>query len=227
MNAPDPVKERLQAQIAAQIPERLAAQIAANPSLTRAAGRKRALLLYALSAATMVSVFLAAGGWGHGDPRPAEITGRLVLGSAVIAVAALFIGLGRGRRMTGRPSVLLLGFLVALPVAAFAWQTHWFGTYTEPVQRFGWRCIGLTFALGGVLLGALVALRRGTVVVSETLHGAAAGAAAGACATVFVDAWCPLVNTVHVAQGHIAPMLVLTLAGAVLGRLLLGLRKRA
>ena len=214
-NARDPVKERL------------LSAIAARPSRTRQQGAKRALALYGLAIAAMLGLFEAAGGVAHGIARPSAITMPLVLGSSLIAFAAVRLALGRGRAMTGRSFAVLLAVVVLVPVVAFAWQTHWFGTYTEPFQRFGWRCIGLTVAMGSALLGAVIALRRGTVATSETLHGAAAGAAAGACATVLVDAWCPLANTAHVAQGHMAPIVVLTIMGAVLGRTLLRIRARS
>ncbi len=212
---PDPVKERL------------LSAIAARPSRTRQQGTKRAFLYYGLASAAMLLLFQVSGGLAHGSSRPPDVTMPLVLGSSLIAFAAVRLALGRGRAMTGRSWAVLVAVVSVVPVIAFTWQTHWFGTYTEPFQRFGWRCIALTIATGGALLGAVIALRRGTLANNETLHGAAAGAAAGACATVLVDAWCPLANTAHVAQGHIAPLVVLTVIGAILGRTLLGIRARA
>lgn len=214
LGRPDPIKQRLMS------------AVAARPSRTRRQGLLRAVLFYGLATGAMLALFQAAGGVAHGGTRPSEITMTLVLGSSLIAFAALRFGLGRGRSMTGRSYLVLAAVVVLVPVAAFGWQTHWFGTYVEPAHRFGWRCMALTVAMGSALLGAGIALRSRSVAANATLHGAAAGAAAGACATVLVDAWCPLTNAAHVAQGHITPLVLLTFAGAVLGRTLLGIRAR-
>lgn len=215
MNPPDPIKARLMSAVAAQ------------PSRTRGQGRRRAIAFYGGAALLMLAVFQLAGGLAHGAGRPVDITARLVLGSAMIALVSTVVALGRGRSMTGRSWTVLALVTVLVPIVGFAWQTHWFGAYTEPFQRFGWRCIALTLVMGSSLLGAVVALRRHSVATNATLQGAAAGATAGACATVVVDAWCPLANTAHVAQGHILPLVALTLVGALLGRFVLGIRARA
>jgi hypothetical protein len=45
------------------------------------------------------------------------------------------------------------------------------------------------------------------------LHGAALGAAAGACAWALVELWCPVVHPGHLAVGHLLPLALLAGAG--------------
>jgi Negative regulator of sigma F len=51
--------------------------------------------------------------------------------------------------------------------------------------------------------------------------GAVIGFAAGACAWVAVDLWCPIAYVRHLLLGHLLPVFLLALTGALLGRLLL------
>ena len=46
------------------------------------------------------------------------------------------------------------------------------------------------------------------------------GFAAGACAWVAVDLWCPVAYVPHVLLGHVLPLFVLAGAGALLGQAL-------
>ncbi len=205
---------------------RVLAGVASHPARTRAQGRRRALALYAAAAATMVGIFEYAGGFGHAASRPAWISTWLVLGLSVIASVGAWGGLGSGGSMTGRRSAALGLVVLLLPAAVFVWLTTWYGSYPEPAQKFGWRCLGLTLSMGGAVLASVVAVRKRTVVVRPVLQGAAMGVAAGGCAAVLVDAWCPLVNSGHVIRGHIVPMLALALAGAACGKLLLAISPR-
>ena len=63
-------------------------------------------------------------------------------------------------------------------------------------------------------------LRR-SAPVHPALNGTGIDFAAGACAWVAVDLWCPATYVLHLLLGHLLPMFLLALAGAMLGRLLL------
>jgi hypothetical protein len=52
------------------------------------------------------------------------------------------------------------------------------------------------------------------------------GVAAGACAWIAVDVWCPVADIPHLLLGHVLPLFILAVAGALLGRTLLSLRSR-
>ena len=62
--------------------------------------------------------------------------------------------------------------------------------------------------------------------VQPVLNGAAMGFAAGACAWVAVDLWCPVADVQHLLLGHVLPLGILGGAGALLGYALLSLRAR-
>jgi hypothetical protein len=203
--------------------QQILASVAAQPSRTRPQGRKRAALAYAAAAVAMIAMFEGAGGLAHGDSRPHDLTTWLLVGAVGIAVLGVWTALGRGGAMTGRAGSLLAGVTVAVPIASFVWLVSWHGSYADPDPKLGWRCLALTLAMGGALLGAIAYVRRGTMPVLPALHGAAAGAAAGACAGVLVDAWCPLTDASHVLVGHVGPMIALSLVGAIAGKKILDL----
>ena len=52
--------------------------------------------------------------------------------------------------------------------------------------------------------------------------GAASGVAAGAGAWAMIDLWCPVAYPPHLLLGHVLPIVLLTVVGAVLGGRLLG-----
>jgi hypothetical protein len=85
----------------------------------------------------------------------------------------------------------------------------------------GWRCHSFTLVLGAALLAAMMTANRRSDPVHASWLGAAFGAVAGAWASVFVAAWCPLFDLSHTLLGHAAPILVLTGGGTFLARRLL------
>ncbi len=118
-------------------------------------------------------------------------------------------------------------FALALgtPIALFAWTQVFAGTYVEPFSRVGWRCMGITLAAAALPLSTFLLMRRGVEPRRPMALGAAIGAICGAWASVAVAAWCPLTNALHVLAGHVAPVVVLGLLGAGLGRSILGIRQ--
>jgi hypothetical protein len=72
---------------------------------------------------------------------------------------------------------------------------------------------------------AFLAVRRNAP-VHPTLNGAAIGVAAGACAWVALDLWCPVASVPHLLVGHLLPLCILAGTGALLGQALLSLRSR-
>ena len=200
--------------------------VAEQPARTRREGRGRAALFYALSAVAMVVMFFAVGGFAHAAGRPASISTWILAGEALIAVLATWAVLGHGGSMTGRPSGVLVVAAVAVPVVVFSWLTSWHESYVEPFAREGWMCMVLTLATAVALLAAIVTVRRRSVATHPAWLGAAIGAVSGAWADLVVDAWCPLTNAPHVLRGHVAPIVLLVIAGAFLGQRLLSIRAR-
>ena len=92
-------------------------------------------------------------------------------------------------------------------------------------ERPGERCLSLSLLVAVGPLLSFLAIRRHAP-VRPALNGAVMGFAAGACAWVAVDLWCPVAYVPHVLLGHVLPLFVLAGAGALLGQPLLSLRPR-
>lgn len=172
----------------------------------------------------------------HPEARPVAV----VLGTAAATALLAFVltRAARGALPTDRPSMLappdrragqvLLAAaaalaLVALAAARLAPELAAEESATLP---FGAHlaCGGL-FLLQGVLpLLALLWPVRGTDPRRPALTGAALGAAAGAWAAMLAWLRCPHVAVEHGIVAHAAPVLVLALAGALLGARMLRMR---
>jgi hypothetical protein len=117
--------------------------------------------------------------------------------------------------------VRLVAVAIGVPVVVGAWLLGWHAAYADPFTRFGLRCFALTVALAPWPFVALAAAAPRMLPDRPWTLGGALGAAAGAWAAVVVELWCPLADPRHVAIGHVAPLLALVLAGALLGPRLL------
>lgn len=200
---------------------------AATQARTRQEGRRRALFVYTVAALAGLPLFFAWGGFSHSAGRPAEQTWGIALGALLLAVACASVAWWRGKSMVGRSRTALVLIALVAPIATYVWMVSWQGRYVEPFSRVGYRCLALTLVSGLPLLAAALWLRKRTVVAHPVASGAALGAAAGAFGSISVDLWCPLTNSPHVLVGHALPIALLSLTGAVAGRVLLGIRPRA
>ena len=129
--------------------------------------------------------------------------------------------------MLGRPTSWLLYGGVLIPVSLLVWKVSCSLVFGDPIvawpERPGERCLSLSLLVAlGPLLSFLAIRRRAPV--RPALNSAVVGFAAGACAWVAVDLWCPVAYVPHVLLGHVLPLFVLAGAGALLGQTLLSLR---
>jgi hypothetical protein len=211
------------------------AAVAAEASPTRAAVKRRNSWVVMLGAAAGVGAFLLfAALMSHGEllrlggdtaHQHLERSPWLVLatagGALSVAVAAVWLALGRGRSMLGRRGSWLVIGLVLIPVALLAWKIGCslaFGdTMVRWPERPGLRCLALSTLVGLGPLTAFLAMRRHAF-VHAALNGAVMGVAAGACAWVAVDLWCPVAYVPHLLLGHVLPLVVLGGIGALVGR---------
>lgn len=222
------------------------AAAAADPSPTRAAVKRRNLLMGMLAVVSGVGAFLIfalltsdaqlvrLGGEEVASHRHLERSVWLVAttagGALAVAVTALWFALYRGRSMLGRPSGWLVCGIALIPLVLLAWKVGMSLAFGDPMadwpMRPGLKCLSLSlFVAVGPLL-TLLALRR-IAPVHPALNGAAIGVAAGACAWFGVDLWCPVAFVPHLLLGHVLPLWILGGAGALLGRSLLSLRSRS
>ena len=127
------------------------------------------------------------------------------------------------RRSRGRAS---LGLATLAPVVAFVlWRYglgHLYALASPWPTRPGYRCFVMSVATGGILLFALLLAWRGVDPMSPQATGAAFGAGAGLGSALLIDLWCPVSYLPHLLVGHVIPIAVLALAGALLGRRILG-----
>ena len=190
------------------------------------------LALVALAAFAMSLVVLwvppllgEVGGPAHAAGRPASSGAWVLAGGAILALSATWLVLPSRRSMLAPPRGLLVGIAVGVPLLVGAWLVLWHPTYADPFVRTGWRCFALTLLTAPWPFVALVHASRRLEPRHPGSAGAALGSVAGAWAAVMVELWCPLANEGHVLRGHVLPLLVLALAGAVVGARTFRLRR--
>jgi hypothetical protein len=149
------------------------------------------------------------------------------VGTSLLAALALHVAWGRARSMLGHPREVLMALTVGTPVTLFVWKVGWslaldpnaWEWWTD--DRPGFKCLGLSTLLSSALLGSLVVARRGTDPVQPHVTGAAFGVASAAVAAAFTDLWCPVGAPMHVIIGHIVPMILFGVVGALVGNRIL------
>jgi len=230
--------------VSAALRARVLAAAAAEPSPTRAALRRRNTLLgmvAVLSAIGAFVIFAALMSESHllrlgGEvmaqqhvERPVWLVIATVGGAIGLAVTALRLALGRGGSMLGRSPRWLLYGGVLIPVSLLVWKVSCSLLFGDAMvawpERPGERCLSLSLLVAVGPLVSFLAIRRHAP-VQPALNGAVIGFAAGACAWVAADLWCPVAYVPHLLFGHVLPLFVLAGAGALLGRTLFSLRRR-
>lgn len=183
-----------------------------------------AALLLSVSVAVAIVVFDRIGGLAHSIGRPLRITFVLSAGWLVVSLALSWLVVGRGGSSLARQPLLLGAAAIVSPLIAFMWLHLFYGTYDEPFQRDGWRCLAYSLGVAALPLAAFLVLRRAVEPRCPSALGAAAGAACACWAGAVIDLWCPLTNTMHVLLGHVTPVVIAICLGALVGRWTLGVR---
>ena len=222
---------------------RVLAAAAAEVSPTRAAVKRGNMFISMVAAASGIGAFvifavlmsegelLRLGGEVALQQRSERSVWLVVTtagGALGVAATALWLALWRGRSMLGRSRRWLLYGGVLIPISLFAWKVSWSVAFGDAMvawpERPGLRCLALSLLVAVGPLSSFLAMRR-SAPVQPALNGAAMGLAAGACAWVAVDLWCPVAHVPHVVPGHVLPLFVLAGAGALLGQALLSRRR--
>jgi hypothetical protein len=206
------------------------ASVQATPAPPRPPWWKVAFWIVPMSAAIMFSLFTAVGGMQHGEGRPTWMLVGTFIGWLTVAVLATWGAFGRGRSAVGRARTVLGVIALATPAVLFASTLVWNAIYPEAAGwwegRLGLKCLGLSLAMAVWPLVGMMLVRRASNPVHPGITGAALGAASGAWAGVVVDLWCPVSHPAHIAIGHILPIVILALAGLVIGRRVMAIRGR-
>jgi len=214
----------------ADLRARVLAAASADPMPTRSAGLARRAAVVAVGMVLSVLVLAYIGG-PQPDGRPvAYFLTIAALWTGVVLVAS-WAGIGRGRSMLGRaPSVRVI--VAALTPAALVVVTLlaglcWPATITEPSTIHDHLlCIelGSLMAIGPLVAFAFV--RRDSDPVAPRLTGAALGAVAGAWGGLFIELRCGHCSVEHVVLGHVVPVVVFALAGALIAGSVISVRHR-
>jgi hypothetical protein len=183
-----------------------------------------AQMLVAASVAVAVTIFEGVGGFVHGAGRPLGITLVLASGWTMVSAILTWIVVGRAGSTMSRWPPLVGAAALGTPILLFLWMHLFYGTYPEPFQAVGYRCLRYTLFISALPLGSFLLLRRAVEPRYPSVLGAGAGAACAAWAGALVDLWCPLTNSMHVLIGHVTPLVAATTVGAVCGHFTLGVR---
>jgi hypothetical protein len=209
---------------------RLMAAIQRAPSQTRRAARVWQWLVLPAGAIIAAALYFGYSGPEQGQGGRDSWYFVASIGSwTAIALLSLWGALGRGRASSWRSRVALLAYAVGTPILLFAVMTALASMDPDMRQihpeKWGRMCLPLTLAAAAFPLVALIYARRESDPVHPAFTGAALGSACGAAAGIMVEMWCPVSTTKHIALGHILPIVVLALLGALLGSQMLGLRR--
>lgn len=209
--------------------DRILAAATQRQAPTRAEATRARLWLFAAGIAGAVAIFLISGGVRITD-RPPSLVALTSLGTATFSGLAMYVLFTRrGRSALRRPPAWLalaaLGAIVAFLVFKYEVSAAYGKTGIWP-DRVGFRCLRLSILMGALPLFAALVSWRHTDPLTPVATGAAFGAGAGLGTTVLVDLWCPVSYVPHLLLGHVLPIVILAVAGGVLGGRLLRLQRR-
>jgi hypothetical protein len=212
------------------IKARILAQARATPSATRRASHVSAWLVLPSSVIVAAALFFAFDGVHHGEGRPSWFYAASSLGWTAVAALSVWGAFLRGSSALGRPRLWLTAIAIGTPAFLFAMMFGFAVVHPEVTllhpERLGLKCLGLTVASAMFPLVGLSLVRRGSDPVHPVATGAALGSACGASAGVMVEMWCPVAAPRHVAIGHILPIVVMAILGALLGSRVIAMRGR-
>jgi|HigsolmetaAR206D_1030411.scaffolds.fasta_scaffold03111_10 Uncharacterized protein conserved in bacteria len=212
--------------------EALRTRIRESVSVTKSSSigtRTRLAAAFAVIPLLAALVVWSVSEWVYGRPAAgldvgAQSAMRLLWALAplvAMTVASTLIAAWRGQRGFGA-SALCLALALALVAPLYAAFTVPDPVHVDDpvvagvvISPWGLRCVTIAGVVGvTVLVGLTMALRR-AVPVASRLRGGALGAAAGAWAGLAVFLFCPSGDQLHLLVGHVLPVAVLTLAGAL------------
>lgn len=150
----------------------------------------------------------------------------LVVGALLVWLAGIQsrVMLGRSRSALILGGLLAIGLLAVVPFVAIA---QWIDSPAEAAGHYAdVACGALTFLQAAVPLLALMIWRSGTDPVHPGFTGAVLGGAAGAMAASMAYLRCPHTAMAHLLMAHVAPTIVLTGVGAVIGYFALRLQRK-
>jgi hypothetical protein len=206
------------------IKARVLAAAAAAPSPTRGQARRTTYGIVALSIAAGLVLFELLGGLAQARDRPLVLTVRLADGWALASAAVPWLTIRRASPHVREAGVLAL-LCAAAPLALLAWMARFHAAYPDEHAVADWPCFVATLAGAVTPLSGFLWARRGAEPRLPGVMGAAVGLSCGCWSAVLVLLACPHTATGHALAGHLAPLVVTTLLGALAGARLLRMRR--
>jgi len=210
----------------AALRERILSKARAAPSPTRSAVGKARLRLTIAALVPALLLFAAMGAGPKG--RPAELALLVAVGWSAVAMAATALAFtSRSPLGPSRPALAILALaaplteLLLAAAGALFFPDTWSGVL-GPKHHAG--CVMLTLMMGAAPLAAMLYHLRGLDPVGPRVRGAALGATAGAWAGTGAMLVCPHNGLSHVMLGHVAPVVLFSLVGYVVGGRVLAFR---
>jgi hypothetical protein len=147
----------------------------------------------------------------------------------LVAAAASWAGVYRGRSMLGRPAAWKAGVALLTPLVMLALWWPLAQVWPSTLERdSGWfeiaQCVVGTGLLGIGPLLAFLFMNRGSEPVRPWLSGAALGGAAGGWGAVALVIICRHASASHIIVAHVGPVALMALIGAAIGHWALAIR---
>jgi hypothetical protein len=207
---------------------RVLASVREVPAPTRKETLRRQTWLFGAGLLGALVIFFAKGGLRVTN-RPPSLVALTSAGTAVFVGVGMWLLFTRGRSGLRRPRAVLLGAALLSTVAFVAWRYGMSSLYGRTEiwpTRVGYRCLVLSVSTGALMLFAALVSWRHTDPVTPRATGAAFGAGAGLGSALLVDLWCPVSYMPHLLLGHVLPIVILSVAGGVIGGRVLGIFRR-
>lgn len=213
-----------------ELRRRVLAAASAARVAARTKGMRRRTLAIAAGFAAPLAISLSPG-WPRAGGRPAAYVITLAAAWFAVGLTATWAGVSRGRSMLGRPAVWRVlvaaltpaALLATALVTALAWPHTGTGDDGAGIApHVVCVVVAMVCALGP--LAAFASVRRASDPVAPRLTGAAMGAAAGAWGALFIELHCAHTSASHIVLGHVLPVVLLTLLGAIVGGRVLAIR---
>lgn len=214
----------------AELRARVLAAASAEPVPTRSVGVVRRAAIVAVGMIVSLVVLALIGG-PQPDGRPVAYFATIAALWTGVVLVASWAGLGRGRSMLGRSTSVRVivaaltppALIVASLLAGLCWPATMSNPSTVHDHVF---CIelGSLMAIGPLVAFAFV--RRDSDPVAPRLTGAAVGAVAGAWGGLFIELRCGHCSLEHVVLGHVVPVVVFALVGALIAGSVISVRHR-
>ena len=207
---------------------RVLASVREVPAPTRKETLQRQTWLIAAGLTGALALFFIKGGL-RVTSRPPSLIALTSLGTAIFVGVGMWLLFTRGPSGLRRPRTVLIGAAVLSTVAFVSWRygiSALYGRAGAWPGRIGLRCLVLSVGTGGLMLFAALMSWRRSDPVTPRATGAAFGAGAGLGSALLVDLWCPVGYVPHLLLGHVLPIAILSLAGALIGGRVLGIVRR-